>query len=428
MCRHDATNLRRAVRPLLPPMTTKLSLAMSYFAQLGESIEARWQEHDYRDAALPAIAEQELLRTPPHESVSPWDLAQLGRKPQRMPEQGSPGFGQPPLAVWGSGRMYIEVLYWLQATTAIHQHSFSGAFAVLEGSSLHTQYTFRATHELSDYLHLGKLAWTSSELLTRGAVRQIHSGPAYIHALFHLDHPSVSVVVRNYQDEDAPPQLGYFPPGLGTEESAVDPRVHRSLELYRMLVDIGRPKDAAKLLGGLAGDADLMTVYVAMAAIGNNDTERAIASRVRTQAHKRHGAVIDTLALAIELEKEAARITELRSQVTDPNLRYLLALLLVVPTDTALATLIAERYLGRDLALSMLVAIKELARLGAFSTSVGDDHLRIVEYMLQGKPVAEIVRAYPPADRIQARQRHADIKALPMLARLITAALAIKLG
>jgi len=410
-------------------MTRKQPWGTSYFTDLGERIEARWRARDYADSALPPIAEEELLRRPPHEHVSPWDLAQLGRNPRRMPEQGSAGFGQPPLAVWGSERMYIEVLYWLQATTAIHQHSFSGAFAVLEGSSLHTQYRFRPDQKVSDDLHFGRLMWTSSELLTRGSVHQIRSGPQFIHALFHLDHPSVSVVVRNYQDAGAAPQLGYLPPGIGIEP-LVEPRLERALELYRMLVDIGRVRDAEQIVGGIVKQPDLMSVYLALAAIGDTGPERAIGQRIRERARKLHGAVIDRLAEALEHQEETRRFTLLRSRVTDPDLRFFLALLLVVPTPTALRRLIAERTPGQDFATTVIRWLTALAEMNAFEFRLDAIQLRMFELMMRGQTLTTITqtfvresgRAETLAMRPTLRQLHQQVKSTPYLDRLVAAA------
>jgi hypothetical protein len=410
-------------------MTRKLPWGTGYFAELGERIDARWRSHDYADRALPPIAEEELRRRPPHEHVSPWDLAQLGRNPQRMPEQGSSGFGQPPLAVWGSERMYIEVLYWLEATTAIHQHSFSGAFAVLEGSSLHTQYAFRADRKVSSDLQIGRLTWTSSELLTRGSVHQIRSGPQFVHALFHLDHPSVSVVVRNYHDEGAPTQLGYLPPGIGIEP-LVEPRLERALELYRMLVDIGRVRDAEQILGGIIKQPDLMAVYLAMATIGEGAEERAIGQRIRERARKLHGAVIDRLADAIDREEEARRVKALRSRVTDPDLRYFLALLLVVPTPAALRRLIAERTPGADFVTTVIGWLTVLAEQYAFDIRLDAVQLRLVELMMRGQSLAAIkqtlVKEYGRARMLaltpNLRQRHQHVTSSAYLERLVAAA------
>jgi len=373
-----------------------------YFSQLGERIEARWRERGYADTALPPIAEEELLRRPPHEHVSAWDLAQLGRNPRTMPQQGSPGFGQPPLAVWGSETMYIEVLYWLQATTAIHQHSFSGAFAVLEGSSLHTQYRFKPDRKVSSDLHIGQLVWTSSELLTRGSVHQIGSGPQFIHALFHLDHPSVSVVVRNYSDADASPQLGYLPPGIGIE-TLVEPRVERALELYRMLVDIGRLEDAEQIVRGIASQPDLMSAYLALATIGDSVAERQIAERIRKRARTRHGPVIDTIAEALEHQEEARRVTALRSKVTDPDLRYFLALLLVVPTPAALRRLIAERAPRKDFTTTVMRWLTALVEVDAFTLDA--DQLRTIELLMRGKRRGATKLASPYLERLVAAAR-----------------------
>ena len=397
---------------------------MDYFSDLGERVDARWRAKGYVDSALPPIAEEELRKRPPHEHVSPWELAQLGRAPHRMPQQGSAGFGQPPLAVWGCERMYIEVLYWLDSTTAIHQHSFSGAFAVLEGSSLHTQYKFRPDVKASDDLHIGKLTWISSEFLPRGSVHQIQSGPQFVHALFHLDHPSVSVVVRNYHDEGSPPQLGYLPPGIGVDHSLVDPRLERALDLYRMLVDIGRIRQAEQIVSGIIKQADLVSVYLAMAAIGDTEVERAIAMRIRERARKLHGAVIDTIAEALEQQEESRRVTLLRSRVTDPDLRYFLALLLVVPTPAALHRLVAERAPGQDFVAVVMRWLTALAEVEAFSFRLDEVQLRVIELMMRRHTFAQIVKTIGNrvADKQTLERLHQQVKSSPYLDRLIAAA------
>jgi len=398
-------------------MSRKLPWGMHYFTELGERIEQRWSAAGYDDAALPPIAEDELRRAPPHEQVSPWELTQLGRNPGTMPEQGSAGFGQPPLAVWGSDRMYIEVLYWLQATTAIHQHSFSGAFAVLEGSSLHTQYKFRPDTKVAADLHVGRLTWTSSELLTRGAVHQIKSGPSFIHALFHLDHPSVSVVVRNYEDVGAPPQLGYFPPGLGVEPF-VEPRLERALEMYRMLVELGRSREAEQIVAGVVKHGDLMATYLALSAIGSSEAEQQIRARVHDRARGQHGAVVDKLAEALAQHGEAQRVNALRSTVTDPDLRYFLALLLVVPTPSALRRLIGERAPRKDFVTTAMRWLTALAPIDAFPFRLDTAQLRVIELMMRGKALSAIEREVG----VHAAQLHARAAASPYLERLVAAA------
>ena len=397
-------------------------MRLDYFSELGERIEARWRAKGYADSALPPIAEAELRKRPPHEHVSPWKLAQLGRDPQRMPQQGSAGFGQPPLAVWGSERMYIELLYWLDSTTAIHQHSFSGAFAVLEGSSLHTQYRFKPNLKASDDLHIGKLTWVSSEFLPRGSIHQIHSGPQFVHALYHLDHPSVSVVVRNYHDEGSPPQLGYLPPGIGVDHSLVDPRLERALELYRMLVDLGRLAEAEQIVRGIIKHSDLLSVYLVMAAIGETAAERDIAKRVHVNARKLYGEVIDTISDALEHQDEQRRFTALRGRIIDPDLRYFLALLLVVPTPTALRRLIAARAPRKDVVATVMRWLTALADTDAFKVRLQASQLQVIEFMMRGHTLPQITKALGRENRDAIGTWHQQVKSSPYLVRLIAAA------
>ena len=91
---------------------------------------------------------------------------------------------------------YIDVLFWLDGTTNIHQHGFWGAFQVLAGSSVHCRFGFDLAEEINHRLRIGKLRLLETELLGLGAIRKILGGELFIHSLFHLDRPSVSIVIR----------------------------------------------------------------------------------------------------------------------------------------------------------------------------------------------------------------------------------------
>jgi len=261
----------------------------------------------------------------------------------------------------------------------------------------------------------------------QGRVPGIPSGPQFIHALFHLDHPSVRGMVRNYYDEGAPPQMGYAPPGIGIDDALADPRLLRPLELYRMLVDVGRVRDAEQIVRGIVGGKDLMAVFLTLAAIGDTDAERPIAERVRARAHTRHGAVVDTMTAAIANEAEARRFTLLRSRVTDPDLRFFLALLLVVPTPAALRRLVAERVPGQDVALTMHRWLTALAGMNALTFSLDAVQLRLLAHMMQGRTFAEILpiiaredgRPVTAAQRTHLRAVHQAITTAPYLDRLV---------
>ncbi len=151
-------------------------------------------------------------------------------------------FGQPPIQAFQCPNFFIEVLFWMDATTAIHQHRFSGAFHVLDGSSIHTEYAFEQKRRYNDRLLVGDLAVKSVEYLEKGSVRPIRNGNGTIHALFHLDRPSISVVVRTGSSPLAGPQYSYVHPGI-----AYDPFYsNQSLFLRTRTIEVLRRSEHAE--------------------------------------------------------------------------------------------------------------------------------------------------------------------------------------
>src|SRR5262249_44090820 len=183
---------------------------------LGDLVQDRWRARRYDDATFPAIAEAALRELPPAEHLGAYDpltwLVQASTIPKQRVEMEP--FGQPPVQVYVTSRFFIETLYWIDGTTAIHQHAFNGAFHVLAGSSIHCLYSFDERTRMNSAVLLGELRRDALELLTRGDTRPILAGRAMRHSLFHLDRPSVTVVVRTYNVADSGPQYNYSLPGL----------------------------------------------------------------------------------------------------------------------------------------------------------------------------------------------------------------------
>src|SRR5437868_14516103 len=107
------------------------------FHELGMRIEQRWRKANCNELALAEIAEQELREAALHERVDYLDVVRWLHRCPNLPRQFNmeATFGQPPITVFSAENFYIDVLNWLDGTTAIHRHSFSGASQVLHGSS-----------------------------------------------------------------------------------------------------------------------------------------------------------------------------------------------------------------------------------------------------------------------------------------------------
>jgi len=187
---------------------------VDFFEALGERVGRAWRQAAYDELAFPEIATSMLAESRFAERVTLGDIVDWTATTARIPHQIDldSEFGQPPLSVYAEERFFIQVIFWRDGTTAVHQHAFSGAFGVLAGGSIHSEYEWVPRRRVNAHLHFGDIERTELELLAAGDVRPIASGRRLIHSLFHLDRPSISVVVRTAQDADTGPQYTYWRP------------------------------------------------------------------------------------------------------------------------------------------------------------------------------------------------------------------------
>src|SRR5258708_1413217 len=187
------------------------------FKELGDRTATNWERAGGQMEVFPEVATDTFSRSRILETVTIDEIADWLATSKEMPEQYGKEFGQPPINVYVGEKFYIQILFWMDGTTAIHEHGFAGTFGVLAGSSVHSRYKFEMRKEISPEIRVGNVNFVSSELLRRGDIRAIHPGSDFIHALFHLDRPSVSVVVRTRFLPDVI-QYAYIKPHV-----AVDP-------------------------------------------------------------------------------------------------------------------------------------------------------------------------------------------------------------
>ena len=109
---------------------TETATATGYFRRLGDAIERDWYRVSYDERRLAEIATAHLSATPAHAACSPRQLLHELSSHRAVVSQ-QQNFGQPPVTVYRAPRFYIELLFWQESTTAIHQHGFCGAFTLL---------------------------------------------------------------------------------------------------------------------------------------------------------------------------------------------------------------------------------------------------------------------------------------------------------
>src|SRR5205814_7981727 len=132
---------------------------MEEFQELGAQVEALWRAENYNEKVFPEIAAHALVEADLPARVDPWEIIRWVHTAESLPQQYDVEgrFGNPPITLFAGPRFYIDVYYWLDGTTSIHQHSFTGAFQVLLGSSIHSRYSFREDKIINEHFSAGEL-------------------------------------------------------------------------------------------------------------------------------------------------------------------------------------------------------------------------------------------------------------------------------
>lgn len=321
----------------------------AYFTKLGREVLARWKRENFSLTAFPDIACAALEESLPSQEV---DLPALIRDfllEDEQPAQSSSGFGQPELIVYEHPRFYIQILFWLDGTTDIHQHEFSGAFHVLQGSSVHTHFEFENVQPVTAHFRLGDLRWKDTRLLEQGCTLPIVSGQGGIHALFHLETPSITVVVRTQSDPGTGPQFTYLPPHVGFDPVQDDALTVRRKQLLDALERIGSPEYAALVLSMLT-ELDLERgFFILQHAMGYlhflgvwDETWEAFAWK-----HGEEAAALLEPSLREIIRRDG--LVAMRESIDWVEHRFFLALLLTVPDRKQILDMVAQRFPGSPL-------------------------------------------------------------------------------
>jgi len=315
----------------------------SLFQNLGNSVLARWRGENFSLQAFPGIAVEELQKSAPADHVDLQKFLHEFLLDDSQPSQTESGFGEPEIIVYENSRFYIQLLFWMDGTTAIHQHEFSGAFHVMSGSSIHAQFAFENDSAITPYFRVGDLRMKEIVLLEKGCTVPIVSGRACIHSLFHLDMPSITVVVRTQHDPGTGPQFNYLPPHVAYDPVFSDSLMLRRRQVLDVLENLQDPvyvERVLEMIEVLDFERGFHTLQNCMGYLkelgGWEDVCEAF--------HKKHGSLAGGIESTLEECLRRDHIKRMRATVADPEHRFFLALLLNVPTRANLLALISQRF------------------------------------------------------------------------------------
>ena len=351
---------------------------ITQLARLGAVIEDAWHAVGFRRERLPGIATEILGNALASLQSAGQDVISSLLELRRLPPQANihSTFGQPPLTLYRTDRMYVDVLFWIDGTTAIHQHAFSGAFGVLEGASIHSRYSFATSLSAGD-LRVGALTLTGAEMLQKGDARPIISGSDMIHSLFHLHRPTLSVVARTHWDAETAPQFSYKRPGVG-----VDPFRRRSDTQVRkaQLLALMRNSDRSlyqraveAVLAGLSpGLAFQALLHEWRALDGADDASSARGALLAaSQMFHTHWPALPIVRVLEGVDREG-RLVALRRRITDPEGRLWLALMLNLPGNEAFSSVAREAFGAEGLSERFDAFLRRIEGLGGLGADRSD--------------------------------------------------------
>lgn len=385
---------------------------MEIFQKLGAAVEKIWREKNYSEDLFPDVAERALKEFDLPSKTSAADIVRWVFRQDYLPEQRDVAgrFGDPPITLYNSPRFYIDIYFWLDGTTSIHQHAFCGAFQVILGSSLHSRYHFELREAVNQFTEIGALRLEDCELLQVGDVRRILAGRSFVHSLFHLDQPSATIVIRTHRSPRHLPQFDYLKPFLAIDPFYEDATTAKKLQTVSMLMRAKR-SETDGIIAEWLEHADFQTTFAILShlksLLQNNrleqlfDTQNA-EDRWETLsgiARRRHGSLAGILPEVFEKQHQISEIVNRRGYITDAEHRFFLALLLNVEGKDRIFSLVRQRFPEHKPLEKILDWVSELSRTKVFGSHLpnalgienfSDFDLFILEDLLEDSPAEEI--------------------------------------
>lgn len=369
---------------------------MEFFETLGSLVSGRWKERNYDEAAFPDVASRSLAELPPAQYISMWDVVRWSTTVDKLPRQDDieAAFGDPPLTVYTGRGFRIEVLFWMKGIPAIHQHSFSGAFHVMQGSSIHSVWDFEAEEQIGVRLQLGRASFKRSEILEMGDSRPILAGNQMFHATYHLDRPSISVVVRTIRETDRQPQYSVRPPTIAFAALDEIATVKRQKQILSMLLAADKRAEFAEICRHLVGTKDGYSIFEFLRSVFSSIEDEEERQNLKLLARLKHPRLVDALWPALLEEEIGEKILKLHRAVDDAELKFFLALLRNVPQRKTILQLIEHRFPGRDPAATLTGWVRKLSGQESAHIQFEESWLLMLECLLRNRSARETIAAF----------------------------------
>lgn len=384
---------------------------MEFFRRLGDDLTARWRARGNREEEFPAIAAATLREHNAPSHVRPAEILDWVLQADALPYQ-EPSEIDLALTLYWSERFAIYALFWVDGTTLIHDHDAWGAFQVLAGSSLHTTFSFDESERVTSCVALGELKLRKLETLRQGDVREVAVGRAFIHSLFHLDRPSVTIAIFTKSPPHYAALYAYLNSGFAYVARFKEKQLDRQLAALNV-IEQTQPSSYEGAVARFVARSDPMYAFQALLQAHRRMDDEPFA-RVLEAAKPSHPGLIGVWEEGFRELRRQTNIKLRRSAVREADHRYFLAVVLNVPRRRDILRLVHERVPERDPIDTIVGWVRELValpvegRLGptALGPALDEAGLSVLGELLRGhdsQGVLQALKTQFEADEIDAQ-------------------------
>jgi hypothetical protein len=291
----------------------------------------------------------------------------------------------------------VDVYCWIDPETALHDHSFAGAFTNLSGESLHCVYDLNSAEEPAPGVILSDLDLRTVERLDAGSIRTILDGRRFVHRVWHLSRPTVTLCVRTSGQRSKLGQYTYFYPRLGVEErrqqEKQDELLQKRLQFLSFLASTGDP-GLERYVESLIGQADARQAIKFVLALHDNAEggvleHLSLLDRTLDLLEARYGAWIGEFAASLEYRMRQNRVKW--HDVRDVDQRFLAAVLLTFSKRDDIVEAIRE-HRGANQPIEWIVdRLKGMIDSNGLAVIVNDFQLSVLGDLILGRSEAEVV-------------------------------------
>ena len=269
--------------------------------ELVERTESRWRAQCYRPECLSRVAATSLRDSAAAEAFDLDLILELATSAATSAGYRRLHSSPSVLPLFCGLRFNVLAHVWCDDVGSPHQHGWAGAFQVVQGTTLHRTFAFEERGLYGQDLRIGRLTARPIELLQPGDVVAVEAGARTIHALSHIDRPSLSLSIRTVRPLDR--TLEYARPGVVYDSTGDDPGrrlIERCLDLSAAADPEAYERRLLRLIRRCADTASAFYILRQWAASGL-DEPGALRSLVR----ERQGSQAAVLLPAIDAAFQA---------------------------------------------------------------------------------------------------------------------------